>query len=135
MKFETNSNYNYLLCAVFNRPMEECNSVEPPNRGFMSLLIWEHLTGKQFDYLYLILNTKTLDKEDRYTMFNNTILTYNSELKETNRIKKIKQDKVYREANKDKIAERNRKYLAKNKDTINAQRRARYRRDKNGTNN
>ena len=120
MKFETNSDYNYLLCAVFNRPMEECNSVEPPNRGFMSLLIWEQLTGKQFDYLYLILNTKTLDKEDRYTMFNNTILTYNSELKETNRIKKNKQDKVYREANKDKITQRHRKYYKENKDTINA---------------
>ena len=79
MKFETNSDYNYLLCAVFNRPMEECNSVEPPNRGFMSLLIWEQLTGKQ--------------------------------------------------------AEKNRKYFTENKDKINAQRRAKYRRDKNGTNN
>jgi hypothetical protein len=120
------SEYYYLLLTVFNRPFEEAYSVEPPIKGFMSLKIWKHMTEEQFGYLYAILNTNTLSKDQKYTIFNNSIYIYNAVLKETTRVQsliknkeKIKlRQKKYREANRDKLREIKKKYREANKDKI-----------------
>ena len=133
------SEYHYLLLSIFDRPVEEVFNVKLPMRGFMQFGIWKKMTNEQFDCLYRILNTKTLNEDQRYTIFHNTIYIYNSVLKETNRVKNIdktrERQKKYREANRDKLREKNKKYREANKNRISAQRRAKYRRDKNGTNN
>ena len=137
------SEYYYLLHTVFNRPFEELYSVELPIKGFMSLKIWKHMTEEQFGYLYAILNTNTLSKDQKYTIFHNSIYIYNSVLKETTRVKnrvknkeKIRlRQKKYREANKDKFRElskkHSKKYYLANKDKIKARNKARYWRNKN----
>jgi len=117
------SEYYYLLLTVFNRPFEEAYSVEPPIKGFMSLKIWKHMTEEQFGYLYAILNTNTLSKDQKYTIFNNSIYIYNAVLKETTRVKNKKKKVLYYK-----------KYREANKDKISAQKKAKYRRDKNGRN-
>ena len=149
--------YKYLLVAVFDRPIKEAIRNKSPEKGFMQFGIWKKMTKEQFDCLYRILNTKTLNEDQRYAIFHNSIYIYNSVLKETSRVKnrdKIRESqKKYREANRDTLREKNKKYReanrdkinarkkinrAKNRDKINAQRkllRAKYRRDKNGTNN
>lgn len=119
--------YRYLLVTVFDRPMKEAIRNKSPVKGFMQLGIWKKMTNEQFDCLYRILNTKTLNEDQRYTIFHNSIYIYNSVLKETSRVQyliknkeKIKlREKNYREANKDKYREYNKKYW----------------RNKNGTNN
>lgn len=131
--------YKYLLITVFDRPMEEAIRNKSPVKGFMQLGIWKKMTNEQFDCLYRILNTKTLNEDQRYTIFHNSIYIYNSVLKETTRVKNKKkirlQQKKYREANRDKLRERNKKYREANKDRISARKKAKYWRNKNGTNN
>jgi hypothetical protein len=134
--------YKYLLIAVFNRPIEEVIRAKPPKKGFMQFGIWKKMTNEQFDCLYSILNTKTLNEDQRYTIFHNSIYIYNSVLKETTRVQyliknkeKIKlRRKKYHEANKDKVRLRKKKYREANKDKINARRKTRYWRNKNGRN-
>jgi len=119
--------YKYLLVTVFDRPIKEAIRNKSPEKGFMQFSIWKKMTKEQFDCLYFILNSKTLNEDQRYTIFHNSIYIYNSVLKETSRVQyliknkeKIKlREKNYREANKDKYREYNKKYW----------------RNKNGTNN
>ena len=131
--------YKYLLVTVFDRPIKEAIRNKSPVKGFMQLGIWKKMTNEQFDCLYRILNTKTLNEDQRYTIFHNSIYIYNSVLKETTRVKnrdKIRErHKKYREANRDKLRERNKKYREANKDRISARKKAKYWRNKNGTNN
>ena len=134
--------YKYLLVTVFNRPIEEAIRAKSPEKGFMQFSIWKKMTNEQFDCLYRILNTKTLNEDQRYTIFHNSIYVYNTVLRETTRIKKKKMyDKQYREVNKEKIKEyqkeyqktekyrkANKKYYQENKEKILEQRK-RYHED------
>lgn len=86
--------YNYLLLSIFDRPIEEAGRVKEPQKNFMQLSIWKKMNERQFNYLYGIINTQTLNEDKRYDIFNNTILSYNSILHKRGYFHRMNQDRI-----------------------------------------